>query len=217
MKITTFIYILKDPITNEVRYVGKSNDPLKRLYKHLCTSSNDDTHRKNWISKLLKDGLKPILEIIDEVPKSEWQLNEKKYINYYTSIGCDLVNWSDGGEGLTYGNQTSFKKNHGAKKIIAIAKDGSIFKEFESSAKAQEYFDRVGCGGVYMVLKKKRRFYMGYNYLFLDEYNSMSDEDFKKHLDWINNYTQTTEWRREQGKKLVLKKVINLGMEQLKI
>jgi len=32
---TTFIYILKDPITNEIRYVGKADNPKVRLNEHI--------------------------------------------------------------------------------------------------------------------------------------------------------------------------------------
>lgn len=34
------IYLLKDPITNEIRYVGKSINAKKRLYKHINLAKN---------------------------------------------------------------------------------------------------------------------------------------------------------------------------------
>ena len=55
MNMTTKIYTLTDPITNQVRYVGKSNNPLKRYYKHLNESlKSTKTHKNNWINKLIK-------------------------------------------------------------------------------------------------------------------------------------------------------------------
>lgn len=35
---TTFIYSLKDPRTNEIKYVGKSNNPKNRLNRHIRES-----------------------------------------------------------------------------------------------------------------------------------------------------------------------------------
>lgn len=196
---TTYIYILKDPTTCEIRYVGKSNNPKRRLIHHLNKNNDVGTHKRNWIDSL---DSKPILEIIKEVSRDEWQEQEKFYINYYLSIGCNLVNWSDGGEGLTYGNQTSFKNGHSGRKIIAITKNGEIFKEFESGKILSEYFNKIGNGGFYQVLKKKRRFFMGYNYLYYDEYVNMSDDDIKKHVEWLNTYVD----KKEIGKRTGFKK-----------
>ena len=66
---TTFIYALLDPITREIRYIGKSDYPRERLRDHVCDSKcNKENNRKaNWIRSLLKQGLKPEMEIIDEV------------------------------------------------------------------------------------------------------------------------------------------------------
>lgn len=57
----TFIYTLKDPITDEIRYVGKSDDPKNRLVEHLKKSKYNKTHKNNWIISLLDKDLKPIL------------------------------------------------------------------------------------------------------------------------------------------------------------
>jgi hypothetical protein len=48
---------------------------------------------------LRKQGLKPIEEVIDEVPIEEWQFWEQHYISLYKSWGFNLVNWTIGGEG----------------------------------------------------------------------------------------------------------------------
>lgn len=109
--MTTKIYTLSDPITNEIRYVGKSNNPLKRYYKHIDESTkNVKTHKNNWIKKLLSENKKPILEIIDEVLIEEWVFWETYWISQIKAWGFNLVNNTYGGEGSTFGNQTSFKK-----------------------------------------------------------------------------------------------------------
>lgn len=107
---TTFIYVLKCPLSGEVRYVGKTNNPKERYKNHLNKAKDGGTHKRNWIGSLRKKGLKPVFETIKEVFVSEWKDWEKYCIGYYRDKGYKLVNFMGGGEGLTFGNQTSFKK-----------------------------------------------------------------------------------------------------------
>ena len=88
----SFIYVLKDPINNEVQYIGKSVDPHKRYGEHLRQSQN------SWIKKLKKKNLKPTLEIIDEIPNSLWKEAEIYYIRLYKNIGYNLTNKTEGGD-----------------------------------------------------------------------------------------------------------------------
>lgn len=97
---TTFIYALKDPITEAVRYVGKSDNPRKRLSSHLGEARDRNCHRKVWLHSLKMQGLRPVLEIVDEVPEAEWQSWEAAYIDYYREAGCDLTNNTNGGDGV---------------------------------------------------------------------------------------------------------------------
>lgn len=105
---TTFIYILIDPLTNHVRYVGKANDPKERFKGHMKESlkkNKDDeiiqNHKINWINKLKIKNLSPVLEIVDEVLDSEWRFWETHYISLYKSWGFDLVNLTNGGDGFS--------------------------------------------------------------------------------------------------------------------
>lgn len=109
--MTTKIYTLTDSNTNEVRYVGKANDPKKRFLKH-CVISNKKTHKTNWINKLINEGKKPILDIIDEVSINQWIFWETYWISQFKAWGFKLTNNTHGGDGCTFGNQTSFKKGH---------------------------------------------------------------------------------------------------------
>ena len=86
---TTFIYELIDPRTNEPRYIGKTNNPNYRLKNgHLNNSElKNKTYKCNWIKSLLKQNLKPTLNIIDEVNENEWQYWEKFYIGLYKEFG----------------------------------------------------------------------------------------------------------------------------------
>lgn len=97
---TTFIYALNDPETGECRYVGKANDPHYRLYQHLREGhyTKKSCHRTNWIKSLFARGLKPLLEILQEVPETEWELWERVWIKASNKIGMDLTNSTAGGD-----------------------------------------------------------------------------------------------------------------------
>lgn len=105
----TYIYTLSDPITQEVRYVGKTINPKQRKHNHSNISRDKGTHKRNWINLLKKQGLKPNFEIIDQV-ENDWKFWEKYWIAQFKSWGFNLCNYTLGGDGLESANQTSFKK-----------------------------------------------------------------------------------------------------------
>lgn len=94
---TTFIYVLCEPDTEEIRYVGKSDDPIKRFWQHL--SDYTKSYRASWIKSLKAKNKQPKLKIIDEVPIEYWQQWEVAYIQFFTESGCMLVNGTLGGDG----------------------------------------------------------------------------------------------------------------------
>lgn len=97
IKESTHIYVLICPETGQVRYVGKSND-IKRRYSQHC-NRNDKNKKTSWVKSLLNKGLKPIIEIIDEVPYCDWKFWEEHYIKLYKSAGARLTNLAVGGQG----------------------------------------------------------------------------------------------------------------------
>ena len=96
----TFIYALCDPDTAMVRYVGKSDNPEKRLRGHFYEKSK--THKTNWINTLKKQNKKPVLKIIEEVDRSAWEASEIKWIAYYRNLSGNLTNTTDGGDYLVH-------------------------------------------------------------------------------------------------------------------
>lgn len=109
---TTNIYILIDPRNNQVRYVGKANNVSQRYKAHLNRARKHQIHKANWIKQLKDIGLKPIVEVIDIVPIDEWIYWETYWIGQFKAWGFDLINYTNGGDGCTFANQTSFKKGH---------------------------------------------------------------------------------------------------------
>jgi len=92
-----YIYGLIDPLTNELRYVGKSVNPKNRLRRHISDRNLHDSYKDRWIRKLLNINEKPILIIIDEI-SDNWQFWETFYISYFKCIGCTLTNGTKGGD-----------------------------------------------------------------------------------------------------------------------
>ena len=69
----TFIYSLTDPITNQIRYVGKTVNLEQRLYNHInhAKTMKYKRHVCYWINSLLKQGKLPIMNVLEEC-ESDW-------------------------------------------------------------------------------------------------------------------------------------------------
>lgn len=120
MKI--FIYALQNPVTEEIRYIGKTKNPKMRFHNHMNKRHNEKTHKTNWIESLKKQNIRPIMIIIDEVSEEDWKFWERYWISQFITWGFSLVNHTSGGEGSIMGNKTSFKKgckswNEGTAKV----------------------------------------------------------------------------------------------------
>lgn len=84
--------------STDIRYIGKSDDPYYRFEQH-CRLK-DVTRLGNWIRSLPVRGNSLQLEILDEVPDSEWQFWEREYIRVFRAIGFNLTNLTAGGDGV---------------------------------------------------------------------------------------------------------------------
>jgi len=101
LKYKNVIYGLIDPTTNEIRYIGKAIDLYTRIRNHYKPSRLiSKTHKNNWINKLLNDGEKPLVVVL-EIINQTIELNdaEIKWIKHYKDLGCDLTNGTEGGDG----------------------------------------------------------------------------------------------------------------------
>lgn len=95
-----FIYALIDPFTFKVRYIGKTINLKQRYSRQMSERSN--THRCNWIKSLAEKGKKPTQVVLQELSDDEdWQAAEIKWIAIAKKYGWNLVNGTDGGDGVT--------------------------------------------------------------------------------------------------------------------
>jgi hypothetical protein len=99
---STFIYALTDPRNSHVRYIGKADDPERRLVDHFREVANG--HNRNpyfcwWIKLLQGLNLKPVIRIIMTVPKDEWRKWERHWIWAFRWAGEKITNLHEGGTG----------------------------------------------------------------------------------------------------------------------
>lgn len=100
----TYIYAHLEPDSDEIRYIGKSDDPEARLLRHVADAKKEDFYNARWLNSLASRGTGPRLEIIAEVPLDEWEFWERHYIRYFRDLGFKLTNSTPGGEGFASGH-----------------------------------------------------------------------------------------------------------------
>jgi predicted GIY-YIG superfamily endonuclease len=206
----TFIYGLYCPLTGDIKYIGKSNDVKSRYRKHkqMC----DNNHLKNdWIRVLMEKKLEPIVKIIEEVSIDKWKEKEKFYIRYYTELGFTLLNVCGGGNGMSFGNITSFKGKPPVK-VVCLDKQGNYIRTFDSIKDANKFAGKK----VFNVLVGKRKSSGGYLWLYESKYSKMSDTEIENYVLKSNennskNNGESTRYKKGD-KPLNMKKINQLDM-----
>ncbi len=99
MERIVFIYGLRDPRDDVIKYVGKTNDLRKRLNYHLKGAGRHQTPKNNWLLKLKSLGLKPEMMVLEEVPENKWEDAERSWIEFFRCKSDQLKNICDGGKG----------------------------------------------------------------------------------------------------------------------
>lgn len=100
----SFIYALIDPRPGKgVRYVGKTTTtPARRLRQHrwwaLRTRRSD---MARWICALDVEGLTPQLHVLEVCRSDQDSEAERHWIRCMRRAGCDLINKTDGGAGVS--------------------------------------------------------------------------------------------------------------------
>ncbi|WP_371745812.1 NUMOD3 domain-containing DNA-binding protein [Myxococcus sp. CA033] len=98
------VYGLTDPITSEVRYIGKSSNGLRRPMAHGRPSSlaSDRTRKANWIRGLRSLGLDYGIRVLEEVAERDLLCSvECFWIAQARGLGWRLTNLTDGGDGMS--------------------------------------------------------------------------------------------------------------------
>lgn len=93
------IYVLRDPVTNMTRYIGRTKLLLKRrLSLHISDSYTGINPKDLWIRQLNGVGYEPIIELIENVDDNECLEAERTWISYFEFIGAPLFNLQSTGK-----------------------------------------------------------------------------------------------------------------------
>lgn len=168
------IYVLRCPISKEIRYVGMTRLSLShRLHLHIKEKKKGITHKTNWVKSLLDKKLIPIIEQIDSSSNLE-ELCEKElyWIQYYLERGIKLTNTI-----ITYSNKP-YKdfKNHLPKKVYQYDLEGNLVNIFSSGYEAACALGDCNANStIYSILEGKSKKYTYKGFTFLYEGKSFKD------------------------------------------
>lgn len=100
----TRIYALVEPSNHDCpRYIGKTTRSLLNRLRSHKQAALAGGHRPvlRWIRKRLQSGAGPAIRWIETVPADgDWQARERHWIAKAREVGHDILNLTDGGEGL---------------------------------------------------------------------------------------------------------------------
>lgn len=102
MKI--YIYGLYNTFSDEIRYIGKTNNLKRRLSEHIREAKSEKYSyfpKNKWILKTLSKNGKIKIKTIEVTNEIEWEIREKFWIEYYRKNSSNKnLNIRDGGEGF---------------------------------------------------------------------------------------------------------------------
>jgi hypothetical protein len=127
-----YIYALLDPRNNEVRYIGKTINPKRRLVEHLNDSKREYNYRAMWIKSLLKENIKPLIKFLKICPLSDFVKYETEYIQLYKN--GKLTNSDETGQGSIGRRQEILDKQSEkmGRIVYQYDLDGNFIQEFRS-------------------------------------------------------------------------------------
>lgn len=187
MKKNIKLYVLIDPLTCKVRYIGITTQSIeRRLYKHVTETmySKKSTHKINWIRKLLSQGYSPIIKKLIDINSWETALRiEKELIKKYKLLR-NLTNNEDYVDGAFKRIITDDQKKNASKKakdfyekggkvancrkIKCFKLDGSFVQNFESMSEAANILN-ISLRHIHLVVTGKKPQVKGY--IFTDIIN----------------------------------------------
>lgn len=169
-----FIYTLSDPISKEIKYIGKTKNLKDRLQRHMspCNLKQTWQSKTKWLKYLKNNGLKPIMEVLDQGDENNIDQLEIYWISQFKSWGFKLKNETIGGQiptpkgsKLKKEHIINLKKSIKTKKIVVQYTLGNIFvAKYESISEAKRqtklchismccYGKRKQCGEFYFRFK----------------------------------------------------------------
>ena len=89
---TVYIYTLTEKGTDEVKYVGQTNDLRTRLLGHISSAPVGTSRKSAWIKSVIDGGREIEIHPIEECSEDNANERELYWMSYYSSSGCELTN-----------------------------------------------------------------------------------------------------------------------------
>lgn len=114
-----YIYILKNAITLEIKYIGKTKNLNQRHYRHIshARNINNKRHIDNWLRSI---NFNFTMEVIEICAIQDWKNKEIYWIKYYKDLNCKLCNHSNGGEGAGLNHKNCVGRKYSKETIEKI-------------------------------------------------------------------------------------------------
>lgn len=148
------IYVLRDPLTQEIRYVGKTTvELLLRLIGHIhdLTRTRLISDKQDWIKSLLKIGYCPLIELIEEVEITQLAERELYWIDFF-KLNNNLLNVVFNNNAKLYNHRITNK----TKTIYQYSASGEFIKEWDSLGSAARELDLSSSNICNAAITKKR-------------------------------------------------------------
>lgn len=224
-----YIYTLTDPNTNEIKYIGKTNNIKNRLKRHLLPSNlkNKWTAKTKWLIHLKQNNQKPIIEILDIDIKYNINDLEIYWISQFRTWGFNLTNETNGGDGFDWTGKKHKKKsinkmkmNHPLRKVVIqydiktnnfICKFNSLHEASEKTKLCRNHISRCckGQKGFNTVGGYFFRFENEYFPLKKNKYNNIKLYQYNLDLELINTFNSYKDANNNGFCHDTIRKVIN--------
>lgn len=149
--LTTYrLYVLRDPRTNGVRYVGCCQKPVARINGHINGHGGRSPLVGKWVDSLTVAGLRPAMEIVGEcIGKASARRAEKRLIEHWFSVvGHDLLN----SQHVPCFVPVKLVETAAARLTRILAYDEMRAEAWERSREQYRRTHGVGLNGVYFTL-----------------------------------------------------------------
>lgn len=96
-----YLYTISCPITNDIKYIGKTKQPIDlRLKQHIKSTKRYNHKMSTWLKSIINKNLYPIIEEIETCETDvDANIFETMYIGLFSSWGFNLKNMTSGGDG----------------------------------------------------------------------------------------------------------------------
>jgi len=209
----TYIYGLIDPRDNKIKYIGKSNDPIKRLKSHIYNSINNKkkrTKKENWIIKLINNFLQPEIKILIECEYDKHEYWEEYYIKKYETFNENNYDIFGKGKISNPINLGVINKKKLSKKILKYDVDGRFICEYQSLRNAEK-LSGISHGNISKACRGIYKHAGGFIFKYENDYNTVKKINgslnarkkpvilYDKNNRILNEYKSITEASKKTG------------------